>query len=354
MEIMFIILFVIAVIVACIIYISLNKQVEYYKMIAGSVNSMSVIQNMFAIMGENDKAQDKLERLNNKIIEAFSAKNSTICLFDANDYEVKASNIEAEYLEGIKKIAYENDFKDNVVKNVSKYLSTSQDKTLTYRSATERKIRSAMFSPIYYKDTYLGFWLLEDTIENAFDNIPKEELSKMKNNLGVFIESTELQSAIEHAENTDKQTGFYNNIYLYSNVRQMISNKDTSSFVMIKLSNMDNINEKYGRNVGNTLLIKIANAIKETTSSDTSLIRYSGVRLLLVIPDSNAESCIPLVERLFNRFKNESEYCNDEQVKIEPQAVIRTIKRQNNIDKEINKMVSYIDGMKEVDTIKII
>ena len=41
------------------------------------------------------------------------------------------------------------------------------------------------------------------------------ELSKLKNNMGVFLENTLYQNIIENAENTDKQTGLYNNLYLY-------------------------------------------------------------------------------------------------------------------------------------------
>jgi diguanylate cyclase (GGDEF)-like protein len=323
-------------------------------MVSSNVSSMSVIQQMFAIIGENIKAEEKIKKLNSAVIETYNPKYSTISIFDGNNYEIKATNVETEYLDNIANAAGENDFKLNATKNVSKYLSTSIDKTLSYRSAAEREIRSAMFSPIYYKDIYLGFWLLEDTLENAFDNISKEELAKLKNNMGVFLESIQFQSTIENADNIDKQTGLYNNIYLYSNTRQIISSNSNCVIGLICLKNISDINEKYGRNIGNAILTKIVNAIKETVTSDAILIRYSGTKLIIMIPNSINENMQPLIERLFTRFKNEVEYVEDEKVFVEPQALIHTISKQNNIEKEIQKMVSYIEEMTESNTVKII
>ncbi len=348
------ILLLIVVVFSLLMYMSFSKQIKYYKMVSSSVASMSVIQKMFEIMGETIEGVKKIEKLNSNIIEIFSPKYSTICIFDGKNHEIKATNVEEEYKDVIVNIADENDFKTNALKNVSKYLSTSPDKTLTYKSAMERKIKSTMFSPIYYNETYLGFWLLEDIVENSFDNISKDELAKMKNNLGVFLENVQFQTSIELAQNTDIQTGYYTNMYLYSNMRRILASSDTSAFVIINLRNIPEINDTFGRNLGNMLIVKTANTIKQTVSSDTVLIRYSGIKFLIVFPDSTSEKAQPLVERIMGKIRDEYEYVEDKKVSIEPQSTIHNISRQNNIDKEIQKMIDYMDNMDESGTIRII
>lgn len=357
MQVIIIVLIVIIlllVIIGMILFSAYNRQLNYYKTVSNNVTSMSVIQQMFTIMGDNVPAKEKIEKLNRVILEEYGPKYSTISIYDGTDYEIKSTNVDEEYVPSILNVAEENDFKQNSIKNVSKYLSTTMDKTLTYKSAIERQIRSAMFSPIYYNNMYLGFWIMEDTGENSFDKISKDELAKLKNNLGVFLEVIRFQDTIEEAENIDKQTGYHSNIYLYSNVRKEISKFDSNSFTIIALKDLIDINEKYGRNLGNALIIKISNAIKETVTSDAILIRYSGIKLLIINPDSNAEITQPLIERIFNRIKNEVEYINDEKIYVQPQAVIHTVNKQNNIEKELQKMISYIDEMNDINTIKII
>ena len=50
-----------------------------------------------------------------------------------------------------------------------------------------------------------------------------EELARLKENIGVFIENINSQEIIENAHHRDKQTGFYKNLYLYSTLISICS-----------------------------------------------------------------------------------------------------------------------------------
>jgi GGDEF domain-containing protein len=332
-----------------------NRQLEYYKIVSKNLSAMRVIQSMFEIMGANILATNKMDELNKIILDTYGTKYSTIVMFNGTTHEVLTTNIDKNYIEAISKIIEENDFKGNAYKNISKYLTTTSDKTLRYKSAIERNVKSCMFSPIYHGSTYLGYWLLEDELINAYDEISKDELAKIKNNMGVFLENTLYQNIIETAENIDKQTGFFNNLYLYSKARQELVKAENSCFVLICFNNIVDINNEYSRNVGNILLTKAVNIIKELTSSDTMCIRYSGARILLVSPNSTAETIHPTIERMLSKFKSDVvEYIDGKYVTFKTQILLTTFKKQNNIEKEVGRIVSYIDTMKETDTIKII
>lgn len=332
-----------------------NRQIGYYTIVSKNLSAMRVIQSMFEIMGANIQAENKINELNKIILDTYEPKFSSIVTFDGTNHEVKATNADKSYIDTIEKLAEENDFRSNALKNVSKYLTTSSDKTLRYKSAIDRNIKSCMFSPIYHGSVYLGFWLLEDEIENAFDNMSKSELSKLKNNMGVFLENTLFQNIIETAENTDKQTGFYNTIFLYSKARQKLLENENNSMVLLCFNNLAEINTEFDRNVGNSLLAKAVNIIREFTGSDTMCIRYSGTRMLLLMPNSTAETVHSTIERMLSRIKSEAtEHVNNKYAGLNTQILIHTFKKQNNIEREVQRMVSYIDAMKETDTIKII
>jgi diguanylate cyclase (GGDEF)-like protein len=310
---------------------------------------------MFEIMGANIPSENKVNELNKVILDTYEPKYSSIVTYDGSVHEIKATNVDKSYVDSISKISDENDFRANAFKNVSKYLTTSSDKTLRYKSAIDRNIKSCMFSPIYHGSTYLGFWILEDEVENAFDNISKSELSKLKNNMGVFLENTLYQNIIEAAENTDKQTGFYNNLFLYSKARQKLLEYENSSIILLCFSNLSEINSEFDRNVGNSVLAKAVNIIRDLISSETMCIRYSGARMILLMPNSTAETVHSTIERMLARLKSDAtENINNKFVLLNTQILIHTFKKQNNIEKEVQKMVSYIDAMKETDTIKII
>lgn len=349
-----VILLTIAVLVVLVLYYFQTSKLEYYKTVSQNISTMAVIQQMFEIMGSTISAKQKIENLNQVIIKSYGVKYSTIAIYDGTTYEIKATNVEKTYLDSISQIAKEPDFKDNALRNVSKYITTSPDKTLTYKSAIERQIKSCMFSPIYYNDMYLGFWVIEDEVENAFDNISKDDLAKLKNNMGVFIESLQNQSVIEMAENTDKLTGFYNNLYLYANVVSILNSKPSSALILMCINNIDDINEKFGRVVADNMIVKVSDVIKDMISEENIKIRYSGKRILIVCPDSNADSMQPLIERLLTHIKGLEEYNDDKKIEISVQFVLHTFRRQQNVEKELQKMVSYIDKMQENNSMKLI
>ena len=349
-----IITIILILIVAIIITSFQKRQINSLKSVSKNVANMNILQNMLEIMSSKFSSDEKIKNLNDVIITNYGVKYSTISTFDGYEYDSTASNIEAIYRDRLKDIANENDFKVNISKNVSKYLTTAPGKTLLYRSAVERRIKSAMFSPIYCNGIYLGFWLLEDTVSNAFDNIPKSELAKLKANIGIFLDIVGFQKSIEKAQNEDKQTGFYTNLYLYSGARKIIKNNENNTIAMVCLKNIPDINLKYGRNVGNAVLIKATNCIKNFVNKNIILIRYSGIKFLIIIPNMSSQASQPMIERLLAKLNLENEYVGDEKITVNSQFLLHTVKNQNDIDFEIKKMVDYIDGMNSVNTIKII
>lgn len=313
-----------------------------------------LVQDMLNIMSLDIKATDKIVSLNEAFLNRFEMKYSSICLYDGYTYDVKASNVEKEYITSIKDIVNDVAFKSNVVKRNVKYLVTSKDKTLLYKSAIERNIKSALFIPICFEENFLGFILFEDISLNNLEKLNKDIIVELRKNVANFIENIEFQNVLETANIIDSQTNFYNNVYLYSNARKFLATYNNSAMIVIRLANLPNINDKYGRNVGNLLLVKLANTTKEILGNDNIYIRYSGLRMIVFIKNKTAEGVQPLVELLLSSYKNIYEYVNDDKISIDTQILIHTLKKQNNIEKEIQKTMSYIDWMKNVNTIKII
>ena len=353
MEVLIIFL-AIMILVLGVFAIFLVKRNKYYSVAIGNMSGMVIMQRMFELMASTIPAAKKIEELNNMIIEVFNAKSSTISIYDGVNYEIKASNIEEMYKDSITAIAEEQDFKNNSVQNISKYLVAAGGRLLGYRSAMDRKIKSAMFSPIYYNGTYLGFWLLEDDAENAYDGISKEELAKLKDNIGVFIENVTSQESIESAYNTDKQTGFYNNLYLYSTVRQKTATQENSALTLILLSNLPQINEEYGREVGNKLLENAAKLMQDMFSGENIFIRYSGSKFCIVSPGSTADNMHSTVERFINNVKMQEEMVGQSKVSLNASIVMHNIRKQGNIEREISRMADYVEKMTDTNTIKII
>ncbi|MNT90327.1 hypothetical protein D3C72_2312090 [compost metagenome] len=73
------------------------------------------------------------------------------------------------------------------------------------------------------------------------------------------------------------------------------------------------------------------------------------------MPNTTAETVHPTIERMLSKIKSDvTENVDNRYASVKTQILIHTFRKQNNIEREVQKMVSYIDAMKETDTIKII
>ena len=110
--------------VLLILILKMNNDIKYYKVVSKNLSAMRVIQSMFEIMGATIPAENKIKELNKVIIDTYSPKYSTIVTFDGNNYAVEATNIEVDFGDALATLADSNEFRGNVLKNVSKYITT--------------------------------------------------------------------------------------------------------------------------------------------------------------------------------------------------------------------------------------
>lgn len=352
-------IFILFLVIIILVIMILAIDLDYKKKLKKISNESNILLNclskeMLKITSLDIKATEKLEKFNEILRTNLKVDYSTICLYDGNNFEIKASNIEETYKDSIKDVVEDVNFKSVVTKKCVKYLTTNNDKTLLYKSAIERNIKTAVLLPLCFEDNFLGFVLLESKKANVLNDVNDKDLIELAKSISNFVENVEFQNTIESANIVDTQTSFYNNVYLYTNVRKFLSMYNTSAMIVVKLSNLPNINDIYNRNVGNLLLVKLANATKDVLGENNIYIRYSGLRFIIFVRNSNAETVQHKVELLLSKYKNIYEYVDDEKVSIDTQILIHTLRKQNNIEKEIQKTMSYIDWMKTSNTIKII
>lgn len=345
---------VIVVIAFAIIYLLQKKELESYKYLEKDIKSTKIVNEVLNIISSQENSDVKMSKLNEVILSSYGVKYSTMCFFNGSSYSILISNIEESYTNSIKNLAFESDFIQAIENNTNKYISSTSLETLKYKSAIERGIKSALFIPIYNNLTYLGFCLMEDTTSNAFDGISNVELGKIKSSLSACISILHIQKLIEKAENTDKQTGLYNNIYLYSTARQILMQNDTNTLTVICLKNIPQINENFGRDIANSLIIRVARILKEILASSNIIIRYSGIKIIILTPGISADMVKPIMERTLEKIENDYEYFNEIKVSVAPQIIIHTLKEKNSIDSELNESMEYVDNLEDVNIIKVI
>ena len=85
----------IVIVIALFIYnLSISKKIENFNNINQKITNLNILQDFMNTISEVTSVNEKIEKINNILIERYNIKYSTIVIYNGTEYVVKASNVE--------------------------------------------------------------------------------------------------------------------------------------------------------------------------------------------------------------------------------------------------------------------
>ena len=155
----------------------------------------------------------------------------------------------------------------------------------------------------------------EESIEKAYDLggadyvtkpfKPKELLARVKKELKIqeLIKSLELkQEELKLLASTDPMTDLYNRRY-FSKVSKNIlglakRDKKELSIIMMDIDKFKNINDTYGHQVGDDVIVALANILKEKRRNSDIVCRFGGEEFIILLPNTSINGASILAEKI--------------------------------------------------------
>ncbi|MCX7678618.1 MAG: diguanylate cyclase [Spirochaetes bacterium] len=107
---------------------------------------------------------------------------------------------------------------------------------------------------------------------------------------------------------TDQLTGLYNHQYIYEQVKNEIKKSErygrTFSVIMFDIDDFKKVNDTYGHQVGDVVLVKIAEKLRESIREVDLVARYGGEEFLVVLPETTLENAYLIAERIRQAVEN--------------------------------------------------
>ena len=98
---------------------SIHKKVDTFSNLNQRVTNLNVLQDFMNTLGDSLSIDEKIERINDVLINKYSIKYSTIVVFNGAEYEVKASNVEEKHWDTLKNLQSDPVFADSIKTAVS-------------------------------------------------------------------------------------------------------------------------------------------------------------------------------------------------------------------------------------------
>ena len=347
---------VIAVLIAAIVVlvaynIHIQKKIEAFNNINQKISNLSVLQDFMKVAGEEETVEDKLNKINEIVIEKYEIKYSTIVVFDGAEYVIKATNVDKIHHETLANLHTEEIFQDSVATATPKYITIdNENEKLPYQKVEMGRAKSAMFFALYIDNIYIGYWIMESGKMHAFDKTDTTIIEVVKDNIISVLSTISYQDAMENIIRVDKFTGLFSAEYLYSKGKKTFDKYPTSAVCMFKITNIEEINEKASRHIGNEIITEMSNIVKSKVPTQYVFVRYMGPKFVIVFSGVEEGS----VEEFLKELKKEIEQLEivEEAEEVEVVKVIngkkvrvRELKEEKTASPKINFVVStYYKG----------
>ena len=299
----FIIGILVAIIIVLLIYnITINKKIQQFNSLNRQANNLKVLQDFLSTIGECTSVDEKIQKINDILIEKYEIKYSTIVVFNGAEYQVKASNVDPKHWNTLSQLQEVPIFKDSIATATPKYVTVnSENERLPYQEMEFGRAKSAVFYPIYIDNVYIGYWIIESGIAHDFDNIDTTIFEVVKDNIVSVLKTVVHQKTLEAIVRKDLFTGLYSEEYLYGEGKKVIDKYTTSAVCMFRITNLEEINDKYSRKLGNQVVMDISEFVGNNISNDYIFIRYMGPKFVIVFSGIDVDSVTTFVTDIKNQ-----------------------------------------------------
>ena len=122
------------------------------------------------------------------------------------------------------------------------------------------------------------------------------------NQAAPVIEARQLMQSLKNTAMRDPMTGFYNRRFIEDYIDNLTSGiirqKSSLGLLMCDVDFFKKVNDTYGHDVGDQVIVGLAELIKRVIRSSDLAIRFGGEEFLILLLNTDAEGCMKLAEKI--------------------------------------------------------
>ena len=131
-------------------------------------------------------------------------------------------------------------------------------------------------------------------------------LQELVHHSSLALTNSMLREELEKMVITDHLTKLHSRKFLDEKVQRSMLEDEEGTFILLDIDNFKEINDTFGHQVGDEILIQVANLIKGNIRGNDVGARWGGEELALYLPKVTLEAGVAIAERLVGRVANAS------------------------------------------------
>jgi diguanylate cyclase (GGDEF)-like protein/PAS domain S-box-containing protein len=163
-------------------------------------------------------------------------------------------------------------------------------------------VRSYMAAPVIIKDQVFGFISLNSATPGFYSEAQLERLIAFADHAAIAVENARLYARVNELATIDTLTGLFNRRHFIELTSREIARArryhTPLSAVMFDLDRYKRINDRFGHQVGDQVLVEIARLCQANLRTVDIACRYGGDEMTIILPNTSLEQATQFAERL--------------------------------------------------------
>lgn len=276
------------------------------------LDSLANIVEVSKYINSNLNDENFIQMINDMIIGILGVNFSSIFLLEKDKLEIKATNLVSNFNWELKKVYFDQ-------LECGKPFIINCKLPIFPNNNEEFDIHSLVGVPIYIRNKFNGYIVVEHTLYNFFNYEHIKFISAIANQVGIALENNFLYNKVKENSIKDPLLDIYNRRYFLDVIDEKIKKKPKSEFgiVMVDIDNFKKVNDVYGHQLGDEVLIQTVGVIKANIDEEDMVGRYGGEEILIYIHDvKNKKAVFKKVDNIRMRIENNTVNYNNLKTKV--------------------------------------
>ncbi|MGF7532243.1 diguanylate cyclase [Bacillus mexicanus] len=163
---------------------------------------------------------------------------------------------------------------------------------------------SLMAAPMIENDRLLGFAVLLKQELYAFTFEMYKLFQALIHHATLAVTNSMLRDRLEHLVKTDQLTELYSRAYLDEKIQYSMKVDQKGVFILVDIDNFKNVNDTYGHQTGDEILIQVASVMKSNIRKQDVGARWGGEELAIYLPNAPVAMGKRITEQLIDAVRN--------------------------------------------------
>lgn len=160
--------------------------------------------------------------------------------------------------------------------------------------------------PIFIENEIISILSIGSKQSNYFTYDDLKTLELFAQHLGLALTNSYLYGKIKCLAITDYLTNLYNRSFLDGKIKASQNSDKRGALLLFDIDNFKSVNDIYGHQIGDQVLVQVANIFKSSIRGEDVAARWGGEELAIYLPRADVGISKKIGERIVNRVREET------------------------------------------------